>query len=130
MEPEDLLNEALRRTLDLTKKWRKGVGILHHLNRAMENIAGHEVSKLARRFDVGDSKSDEAGHYGNDDPLDDLQQPRNANETVFSRMAARDEIRLLKEIFHDDLPALHVLKCRAVEPKRAKDSSHLESQKE
>lgn len=112
-EPGDLLNEAFRRTLDLTKKWRKGVRIMHHLNRAMENIAGHEVPKLARRFEVAESHSDDGDHYGNQDPLDDLQKPRNADETVFVKVRARDEIRLLEEIFRDDLPALRVLKQRA-----------------
>jgi hypothetical protein len=113
MEPDDLLNEAFRRTLDLTKKWRKGVRIMHHLNRAMENVAGHEVPKLARRFDVAEARSGDGDQYGNQDPLDDLQKPRNADETVFAEVGARDEIRLLEEIFRDDLPALRVLKQRA-----------------
>lgn len=113
MEPGDLLNEAFRRTRDLTKKWRKGVGIMYHLNRAMENIAGHEVSKLARRFDVVQAESADGDYYGNEDPLDDLQKPRSADETVFAKVGARDEIRLLEEIFRDDLPALRVLKLRA-----------------
>jgi hypothetical protein len=112
MEPSELLNEAFRRTLDLTKKWRKGVGIMYHLNRAMENIAGHELPKLARRFEVVQESAD-GDHYGNQDPLDDLQKPRSAGETVFAKVGARDEIRLLEDIFHDDLPALRVLKQRA-----------------
>lgn len=113
MDPGDLLNEALRRTLDLTKKWRKGVRIMYHLNRAMENIAGHEISKLARRFEVTEGQSNDGDHYGNQDPLDDLQKPRNADGTVFAKVGARDEIRLLEEIFREDLPALRVLKQRA-----------------
>jgi hypothetical protein len=113
IEPDDLLNEAFRRTLDLTKKWRNGVRIMYHLNRAMENIAGHEVSKLARRFDVAKTQSHDGDHYGNQDPLDDLQKPRNAEGTVFAKVGARDEIRLLEEIFRDDLPAMRVLKQRA-----------------
>jgi hypothetical protein len=113
MQPDDLLNEAFRRTLDLTKKWRNGVRIMYHLNRAMENIAGHEVSKLSRRFDVAEAQSHAGDHYGNQDPLDDLQKPKNADETVFAKVGARDEIRLLEEIFRDDLPALRVLKQRA-----------------
>jgi hypothetical protein len=113
MEPGELLNEAFRRTLDLTKRWRNGVGIAYHLNRAMENIAGHEVPKLARRFEVVQSESPDGDYYGNEDPLDDLQKPRSADETVVAKVGARDELRLLQDIFRDDLAALRVLEKRA-----------------
>src|SRR5271165_5765964 len=81
MEPDELLNEAIRRTLSLNKKWRKGVDIIHHLNRAMENIAGHEVPKMARKVDVADSQANDPDKAGDDDPLDGLQKPSNADGT-------------------------------------------------
>ena len=113
MEPGELLNEAFRRTLTLKKKWRKGVGILHHLNRAMENIAGHEVPKMARRVDVAGAQANDSDQDSYEDPLDRLQRPRNADGTVFAKVEACERLRLLEEIFNNDEPAMSVLTCRA-----------------
>ena len=113
MEPEDLLHEAIRRTLSLDKKWRKGVGIIHHLGRAMENIAGHEVPRMTRRVDVPGSQANNPESDGNDDPLDSLQSPSNPDGTVFAQVEAREKLRALDQIFNDDKAALRVLICRA-----------------
>ena len=111
MEPRELLNEAFLKTLNLDKKWRKGITILHHLNRAMQNIAGHEVPKKARTMDVGSTDAGEEEQDA-DEALDSLRPPETVN-TVVAAVEARDELRLLEEIFNDDKPALHVLTCRA-----------------
>lgn len=41
IEPEELINQAVLKTLSLDKKWNKEISILKHLDRAMENISGH-----------------------------------------------------------------------------------------
>lgn len=47
--PEELLNEAILRTLkEGGKRWRVGVDIMYHLKRAMENISGHLARKRCR----------------------------------------------------------------------------------
>ena len=47
--PEELLNEAILRTLkEGGKRWRVGVDIMYHLKRAMENISGHLARKRWR----------------------------------------------------------------------------------
>ncbi len=48
MEPEDLLSEAIAKTLQLIRKWNKRVTLLKHLDRAMESISGHVVSERER----------------------------------------------------------------------------------
>lgn len=113
MEPGDLLNEAIRRTLGLEKKWRKGVSIMHHLSRAMENIAGHEVPKLARRLDAAGSQPDIVENDGGDDPLDSLQKPNGPDGTVFAQVDGRERLHDIENMFRDDEVALRVLKCRA-----------------
>jgi hypothetical protein len=46
IEPTELLNEAVARTLNGDKRWRKDmVSIVKHLDRAMENISGHMIEK-------------------------------------------------------------------------------------
>lgn len=111
MEPRELLNEAFLKTLNLDKKWRKGIGILHHLNRAMQNIAGHEVPKKARNVGVPGAQDGEMEQDA-DEALDTLR-PLETVSSVVATVEARDELRLLEEIFNDDKPALRVLMCRA-----------------
>src|SRR5690242_2696039 len=46
LEPEELLGEAISRTLEGERKWRKTrVSIVRHLDRCMESISGHVVAK-------------------------------------------------------------------------------------
>lgn len=111
MEPTELLHEAFRRTLDLTKQWRKAVKLHYHLDRAMENIAGHEVPKLKRRVEVGGNNDDEEAD--GEDPLDGFQKPRSADETVVAKVHARENLQQLEETFQDDKTALDVLMARA-----------------
>lgn len=111
MEPDELLNEAIKRSLDGTKQWRVGVKFTYHLDRAMENIAGHEVPKLQRKFDPGELSSDEDDDGA--DPLDRVRRVRITDGGVIARVEAREQLRQLEELFEGDFEALNVLKCRA-----------------
>ena len=113
MEPDELLNEAIQRTLDGRKQWRVGVKFAYHLDRAMENIAGHEVPKLLRKFDVGELTSNESEDDEDGDPLDRLRRPKSTDGLVAATVEAREDLRHLEQLFHDDAAALDVLKCRA-----------------
>lgn len=44
MSPTDLLNEAVLRTLDGRRKWKRTVALLKHLEGAMKSIASHAKS--------------------------------------------------------------------------------------
>lgn len=47
-EPEDLLHDAILKTLDGTRAWNKKVSIIRHLDRVMESDAGHFAEKAQR----------------------------------------------------------------------------------
>src|ERR1035441_2428525 len=50
MEPEELLSEAMMKTLQWHKKWKKSLSMVKHLDRAMQNIIGHVVAQRCRRL--------------------------------------------------------------------------------
>lgn len=113
MEPDELLNEAIQRTLEGRKQWRVGVKFAYHLDRAMENIAGHEVPKLLRKFDVGELTSNDGEEDEDGDPLDRLRRPKSTDGMVTAAVEAREDLRFLEQLFLGDSPAFDVLKCRA-----------------
>lgn len=47
VEPEDLLQEAITKTLDGRRTWNLTVSILRHLDRVMESDAGHIAERQA-----------------------------------------------------------------------------------
>ena len=49
ISPEDLFHEAVLRTLNGKRRWRKTVSIIRHLERVMESISSHEVKKLTMK---------------------------------------------------------------------------------
>ena len=78
----------------------------------MQNIAGHEVPKKARTVDVAGGDAAEGEEQDADEALDSLRPPETVSSVV-AAVEARDELRLLEEIFNDDKPAMRVLTCRA-----------------
>ena len=54
LEPEELLGEAISRTLAGDRKWRKNrVSIVRHLDRCMESISGHAVAQEKAKTELG-----------------------------------------------------------------------------
>lgn len=47
-EPDDLLQEAFVKTLAGQRRWSRDVGIIRHLDRAMESDSGHVVEQRVR----------------------------------------------------------------------------------
>ena len=46
-DPEDLVHEAIAKTLDGRRRWKRSVSILKHLDRVMESDSGHMAEKRA-----------------------------------------------------------------------------------
>lgn len=99
-EADELLAEAIRRTLDLTRKWKKGVPLLTFLYNAMRSIA-HERRKERRDLvSFGDLTNRETGEppdfgdFGSWSP----------EEWVF----AGEVVDRFARLFADDPEALHV----------------------
>lgn len=46
IEPEDLLHDAIEKTLDGTRNWNKSVSILKHLDRAIESDSSHVAEQI------------------------------------------------------------------------------------
>ncbi|MEE8524082.1 MAG: hypothetical protein V3T72_09130 [Thermoanaerobaculia bacterium] len=53
---EDLLSEAIARTLAGVRSWRRGVDFLHHLDQTMRSIASSWRKSIARREAAGGRK--------------------------------------------------------------------------
>lgn len=65
IEPEDLLHDAIAKTLDGRRKWRKSVSILKHLDRIIESDSGHVAEQIQAHRNVpmpeGDQEIVECG---------------------------------------------------------------------
>ena len=111
MEPLDLLHEAVSCTLDGRKRWRHGVSMVYHLDRAMENIAGHARRRLNRQVEAAGVCSEDGEEM--DDPLDQMRDLRRYPQEVAAREAAHERARAAFLLFSDDPPACTVLRHRA-----------------
>jgi len=112
--PEDLLQEAIRRTLETErpKRWRKAVtSIVKHLDRAMENIAGHHQGRL-----VVEEKALQVVHSLDDyRPSPTASTPRPiATSNAESQLAAREDLKQLEAFFGEDVQGYQAVCCRAL----------------
>jgi DNA-directed RNA polymerase specialized sigma24 family protein len=92
VEPEDLLQEAITKTLDGRRTWNRTVSILKHLDRVMESDAGHIAEK-------------EAAH---------TPPPAARGPDPREQSAAQDKLDDLLSLFADDDQALEVLHLRGM----------------
>lgn len=104
---EDLLHEAIVRTLSGARRWRRArVTIVQHLDRVMESLSGHLAGQdLAAE-----------GTAQDDDPTEepDLRHwPAPFQSTVEAAASAREDRASVLEMFTGDDEALRVLECRA-----------------
>jgi hypothetical protein len=105
MEPEELLGEAIRCTLSLQKRWRKGISMLKHLDRAMENISGHTVNRAYREAPPVDSE-------GNVVPIEDVAVAR---DSVTDQAQYNETLNMIRDAFAEDPQAWAVLNLRMKE---------------
>ena len=102
-EPDDLLHEAVVLTLKGTKRWRKSeVGIVKHLDRAIENISGHLAGKGLT-------------HAAACEAIKATTPSSTRGQSIEDTVAARDELELVTALFKDDQEALQLLMLKARE---------------
>ena len=103
--PEELLNEAILRTLkEGGKRWRVGVDIMYHLKRAMENVSGHLARKRLRLAEHEVEPNDDipqqasllhqavtAGAVQVKELLDQLRRHFGADEEAFDFLVRRSQ---------------------------------------
>jgi hypothetical protein len=107
--PEELLSEAVTRTLDGRRQWRKSIATLvYHLDRTMESISGHIVADaISEDAFVAELATDEI------DPR--TAQPRRVQAPdAESRLIAREEIEAVQALFADAPDALAFLQLKAL----------------
>ena len=97
VEPEDLLHEAITKTLEGTRRWNRRVSMVKHLDRAMESAAGHEIEKRAIR---------------REDALDGSEPELAVPPTCETQMVLAEEAEEALEWFSGDDVALAVLKLK------------------
>ncbi len=121
IEPQDLLNQAVLKTLSLDKKWYKEISLLKHLDRAMENISWHIVEERKR----GASKV--VPFPGG------LTPPEEASSSERTKQLSADESLMIREdinaalvgIFANDEIALAVFLKRVDGHQASEIQSHL-----
>lgn len=121
--PDDLLQEAILRTLAGDKRWRRSVSMVKHLDRAMENIAGHAAARHAKT-------PVHSGGEGNPDEGEvrtrGLQRsaPRPFDSVVDYEAAIRDDLVVARRLFADDQEALRLLESQS-QGRTASEIQHL-----
>jgi len=103
MEPEELLAEAVARTLQMDRKWNKRVTLIKHLDRAMESISSHVVRER--------TKID--GFPAGLEPSAEQRGPIPIAEGADETLMRKEEVNaMLKQVFGDDTEAAHIFALR------------------
>ena len=102
-EPEDLLQEAIAKTLDGRRRWSREVSIVRHLDRVMESHSGH----LAERREL-EAKRGREHMY---DP-DLLPEPASLEPSPEARVRNRDALDNVLTSFAGDEQALQLIRLK------------------
>ena len=95
VEPDDLLHEAILKTLDGRRRWNHQVSIVKHLDRVMESDSGHEAEKRAAR--------------GFNQLPKEYLEPVDQQPSLEARLLVHDELGSLLDLFAGDRIALDLL---------------------
>jgi hypothetical protein len=108
MSPEELLGEAIVRTLDNRRRWRRGrVSLIYHLDRTMESISGHAVHDAVTEHEI-------IAEIGAEQIDPKTAEPRRFQSPVVERqLVARAELASIEALFADAPDALVVLRLKA-----------------
>ena len=124
--PDDLLHEALLRTLTGERRWRRSVDFVWHLRRTMESIAdnwkkkrGEKETCLFTEVVTVDAEGQEIS------PLQTVASPEAAADQT---LIAREEVDRIFKMFTDDPDATRVLQGLddGLEPKEIKEKYGLD----
>ena len=107
-EPEDLLQEAIVKTLDGRRRWSRQVSIVRHLDRVMESDSGH----LAERREL-EAKRGREHMYDPDllpepaslEPSPETARNRDALDNVLTSFAGDEQALQLIRLKGDDVSA-------------------------
>lgn len=113
-DDDDLVSEAVLRTLQGTRAWRRGVDFMHHLAETMRSVAWEWRQQSHRRAEAGlvplpGARQPETLSAGDDftpDPVESAVSPDPGAEAL---AIARDRLRVMVETFADDPTATAVL---------------------
>jgi hypothetical protein len=111
MRPEELLHEAIVRTLtpaQRPRRWRKAVvSIIEHLDRSMESISGHALGDAVAEAEVLNViRSEEIDAR--------TSAPRRFQSAVAQdQLLAREELQVIEELFAGAPRALSLLRLKA-----------------
>jgi hypothetical protein len=111
MSPEELLQEAIARTLVTSgrrRRWRRAVvSIVDHLDRTMESISGHAVGAVVAEAQFLDQLSAE-------DFDARAETPRRFHRAeAEDRLLAREQLEQIERCFEGAKPAFDLLRLRA-----------------
>ena len=99
LEPDDLLHEAILKTLEGRRRWNRQVTMVQHLGRVMESDSGHEAGKRRTRgfHPLPENEAESASHQASPD----------------ARVLLLGEVRDSLALFIDDRMALDLLNLKA-----------------
>ena len=102
LQPEDLLSEAVVRTLTGQRRWRKTqVSVIKHLDRTMESISSPWLERGMKYGEVLEN-------------LKTMQQAERApGSTIEKQLMAREQLAAMAELFRDDPEAWRLLQQKA-----------------
>lgn len=98
LEPDDLLHDAILKTLEGRRRWNRQVTIVQHLDRVMESDSGHEAERRRTR---------------GFDPLPEKEAESARQESPENRVLILDELREALADFADDRMAVDLLHLKA-----------------
>jgi hypothetical protein len=108
LEPQELLHEAIKRTLNGERRWRtEAVSIVRHLDRTMESISGHVVSELVAESDLKRTVFDEGFDTRKNVPRS------TARPQAEIQLLALEQLREIEALFQGEPIALAVLHSKA-----------------
>ena len=102
LDPEDVIQEAVLRTLDGDRTWRKNaVGLLDHLMGVISSLTSHWAEKVARRAPTV-TAADLPRPDDSDDEDDPLEALGNGLATPEREVAAKEMLEQVEGLFGDD----------------------------
>ncbi len=95
IEPADLLQGAIMKTLDGRRRWSKKVSVIKHLDRSMESDSGHIAEQRIAH---------------NTEPLPDHElEPAAPFDDPMNRLSAKEQFKDMLDLFADDKVARDLL---------------------
>lgn len=102
MGPESLMSEAVVRTLEGTRKWRKSVDVLMHLTQTMRSISSHWRRALKEGTGPAEAIMERVD-------FSVFEESEPANGSPEDRLYILEDLRALKEVFVNQGDVLGVI---------------------